>query len=154
MTSKLDETDVKILRILRKNARITTKEIAARVNLSTTPVFERIKRLESEGYIERYTAILNPEKLDMGFIVFCCVKLKRMSRDIAVEFVEKVKTIPEVSECYNISGEFDYLLKINAPDMKYYNKFLLDVLGSIESLGSVQSIFAMKEIKQNYGISL
>ena len=77
-----------------------------------------------------------------------------MSRDIAVEFVEKVKTIPEVSECYNISGEFDYLLKINAPDMKYYNKFLLDVLGSIESLGSVQSIFAMKEIKQNYGISL
>ena len=100
------------------------------------------------------TAILDADKLGQGFVVFCSVKLRQMNTVIANDFVEKIQEIPEVTECYNISGEFDYLLKIHAPDMKYYNHFLINVLGQIESLGSIQSSFVMNEIKQNYGLHL
>lgn len=149
---RLDKTDLQILRILQENARLTTKEIAARVNLSTTPVFERQKRLEAEGYIKRYVAVLDPAKLNRGFLVFCSVKLRRLNRDIAKEFIDTVQKIPEVTECYNISGEYDYLLKIYAPDMKYYQEFILNVLGTIDSLGSLTSTFVMDEVKHNYGV--
>ncbi|MDH8701582.1 Lrp/AsnC family leucine-responsive transcriptional regulator [Dysgonomonadaceae bacterium PH5-43] len=150
----LDKTDLQILRIMQNNSKLTTKELAARVNLSTTPVFERLKRLESEGYIKKYAAILDAEKLNCGFMVFCSVKLRRLNRDIASEFISIIQDIPEVTECYNISGEYDYLLKIHAPDMKYYQEFILNVLGTIESLGSLTSTFVMAEVKQNYGISI
>lgn len=153
-TKKLDIIDIRILRALQENARMTNKELAAKVHLSTSPVFERLKRLESEGYIRKYSAVLNAEKLGQGFVVFCAVKLRRMSTEIAEDFVSHIRDIDEVTECYNISGEFDYLLKIHAPDMKYYNHFLLNVLGKIDSLGSIQSSFVMNEVKQNYGLCL
>lgn len=148
----LDKTDLQILRILQQNARLTTKELAARVHLSTTPVFERFKRLESAGYIKKYVAILDADKLNRGFVVFCSVKLRRLNRDIANEFVRVVKDIPEVTECYNISGDYDYLLKIHAPNMKYYQEFILNVLGGVDSLGSLTSTFVMDQIKHEYGI--
>lgn len=148
----LDKIDLQILRLLQQNARFTTKELAARVHLSTTPVFERFKRLESEGYIKKYVAILDADKLNRGFVVFCSVKLRRLNRDIAAEFIRVVKDIPEVTECYNISGDYDYLLKIHAPDMKYYQEFILNVLGRIDSLGSLTSTFVMDQIKHEYGI--
>lgn len=148
----LDKVDLQILRTLQENARLTTKELAARVSLSSTPVFERLKRLEREGYIKRYIAVLDAEKLNQGFIVFCNVKMKRMSRDIAEEFGCIVSNIPEVTECYNISGSFDYMLKIHAPNMKYYQEFILNVLGTVESLGSLESTFVMDVVKQEYGI--
>ena len=154
MTGSLDKIDISILKALQQNARITNKELAAKVHLSPSPVYERLKRLESEGYIERYTAVLNAEKLNLGFIVFCSVKLQRLNTDIAGDFVAKIKEIPEVTECYNVSGEFDYLLKIHAPDMQYYNQFILNVLGRIESLGSIQSSFVMNPVKQNYGLKI
>ena len=116
----LDKTDLQILRTLQENARLTTKELAARVSLSSTPVFERLKRLESGGYIKKYIAVLDAEKLNQGFVVFCSVKLRRLNRDIAAEFSRMIQGIPEVTECYNISGSYDYLLKIHAPNMKYY----------------------------------
>lgn len=149
---KLDKTDLQILRILQENARLTTKELAARVHLSPTPVFERLKRLDSEGYIRKYVAVLDAEKLHCGFVVFCSVKLRRLNRDIAAEFTRIVRGIPEVTECYNISGDYDYLLKIHAPDMKYYQEFTLNVLGTIDSLGSLMSSFVMDEVKHDYGI--
>lgn len=148
----LDKTDLKILRILQENSRLTTKELAARVNLSPTPVFERVRRLEAGGYIKKYIAVLDAEKLKCGFVVFCNVKLRRLNRDIAAEFVRMVHDIPEVTECYNISGDYDYLLKIHAPDMKYYQEFILNVMGTIESLGSITSYFVMDETKHDYGI--
>ena len=152
MTEKLDKTDLQILRTLQENARLTTKELAARVSLSSTPVFERLKRLESNGYIKKYVAVLDAEKLNQGFVVFCKVKMQRMNYDIAVAFAQIVGEIPEVTECYNISGSFDYLLKVHAPDMKYYQGFVLNVLGRIENLGSVESVFVMDTVKQEYGI--
>lgn len=150
----LDKTDLQILRILQKNSRLTTKELASQVNLSTTPVFERLKRLEANGYIKKYIAVLDAEKLNQGFVVFCSVKLRRLNRDIATEFTRIIQDIPEVTECYNISGSYDYLLKIHAPNMKYYQEFIINVLGTIESLGSLMSTFVMSEVKHEYGIHI
>ncbi len=150
----LDAVDLQILRGLQENARLTTKELAARVNLSTTPVFERLKRLEKGGFIQKYVAVLDAEKLGRGFTVFCSVKLKQMSRSAARNFVSVIRDIPQVAECYNISGEYDYLLKIQAPDMKYYNEFIINVLGNIDSLGSILSSFVMDEIKNTHAIYL
>lgn len=150
----LDKIDLQILRTLQDNSKLTTKELAAQVNLSTTPVFERLKRLETNGYIKKYVAILDAEKLNCGFVVYCSVKLKRLNRDIANDFTRIIQDISEVTECYNISGEYDYLLKIHAPDMKYYQEFILNVLGTLESLGSLTSTFVMAEVKHNYGISI
>lgn len=151
---KLDKVDLQILRTLQDNARLTTKELAASVSLSSTPVFERLKRLEKSGYIKKYIAVLDAEKLNQGFVVFCSVKLKRLNREIATSFTQIIKEIPEVTECYNISGSYDYLLKIHAPNMKYYQEFILNVLGTIDSLGSVESTFVMDEIKHSYGIHI
>ena len=152
MTEKLDKTDILILKALQENGRITVKDLALKIHLSPTPVFDRMHRLEAEGYIQRYTAILSPARLGRGFVVFCSVRLRRMGRQIAHDFVDRVKDIPEVAECYNISGDFDYLLKIYAPDMQYYNDFIINTLGTIDSLGSIQSWFVMNEVKYSYGL--
>ena len=141
MTETLDKTDIQMLRVLQENARITVKDLAFKVHLSPTPVFERLRRLEKDGIIRRYTTIVDAAKLGRGFLVFCSVRLR-------------IKGIPEVAECYNISGDFDYLLKIYAPDMQYYNDFLINTLGTIESLGSVKSSFVMNETKCSYGLPL
>ena len=150
----LDQTDLKILRILQQNARLTNKELAAQVNLSTTPVFERLKRLDRNGYIKKYVAVLDADKLNRGFIVFCNVKMSRLSKEIARDFMERMLNIPEVTECYNISGQFDYMLKIHAPDMRYYQEFVLNQLGTIENLGSLESTFVMDTVKLEYGIGV
>lgn len=150
----LDKTDIQILRTLQQNARLTTKELAARVSLSPTPVFERLKRLEAKGYIKKYMAVLDADKLGRGFVVFCHVKMSRLNREIAREFARVIRETPQVTECYNISGGFDYLLKIHAPDMKYYQEFVLNVLGTIENLASLESVFVMDEVKHDYGVNL
>lgn len=150
----LDAKDLEILRILQQDGRLTTKEMAARVNLSTTPVYERIRRLERSGYIERYVAILNAEKLNQGFVVFCSVKLKRVNNAIANDFAEFVRNIPEVTECYNISGAFDYLLKVHCPNMKYYQRFVLEVLGRLDTLAHIESTFVMESVKHEYGVDI
>lgn len=154
MTEKLDKVDLQILRTLQENARLTTKELAAQVSLSSTPVFERLKRLEREGYIKKYIAVLDADKLNQGFVVFCNVKLRRMNKDIAMGFTRIIQNIPEVTECYNISGSYDYLLKIHAPNMKYYQEFIINVLGTIDSLGSLESMFVMDEVKHDYGLHI
>ena len=107
----LDETDIEILHSLQKDAKINAKELSEKLHISKTPIYERIKRLENEGYIKKYIAILDAEKLNQGFVVFCNVKLSRINQEIATEFTRIIQDIPEVTECYNISGSFDYLLK-------------------------------------------
>lgn len=153
-SNKLDEADRQILRTLQDDARLTTKELAARVGLSSTPVFERLKRLERAGYIKRYIAVLDAEKLGQGFAVFCNVKMSHINARVAEDFANVVKGIDEVAECYNISGSNDYLLKIHAPDMSYYKEFILNVLGEISYIASVESIFVMDEVKHEYGLPL
>ncbi len=150
----LDETDLKLLRILGNNSSFTVKELAAQVNLSPTPVLQRVKRLESSGFIKKYIALLNPEKLSNGFIVFCNIKLKQHDRKIGHHFVEDIKNIHEVVECYNVSGEYDFILKVFAKDMKHYQDFVFNKLGSVEGIGSTHSIFVMAEIKNLHNISI
>ena len=150
----LDDIDIQILKTLQKNAKLTTKELADAVHLTPTPVFERQKRLEKRGYIKKYVAILDPEKLNQGLLVFCKVKLKQINHEIADAFVRKIMRIPEVTECYNTSGAYDYLLKVRAQDMKRYQEFVLNKLGDIDTVGSIESTFVMSEVKQNYGINI
>jgi Lrp/AsnC family leucine-responsive transcriptional regulator len=154
MTETLDATDLQILKTLQKNAKLTTKELADIVHLTPTPVFERQKRLERQGYIKKYVAILDPDKLNQGLLVFCKVKLKQINHEIADAFVRRIQRIPEVTECYNTSGAYDYLLKVRAQDMKQYQEFVLNKLGDIDSVGSIESTFVMSEVKQNYGINI
>ncbi|AJA67418.1 Lrp/AsnC family transcriptional regulator [Myroides odoratimimus] len=149
----LDETDLKLLRILCDNSNLTTKEIAQQVNLSATPVFERIKRLEKEGFIKKYIALIDAEKLNKGFIVFCNIKLKQHERLINNKFVEDIMLIDEVVECYNISGDFDFILKVYANDMKHYQDFVFNKLAMVDSIGSTHSSFVMREIKNTHNIS-
>ncbi|MBQ6194399.1 MAG: Lrp/AsnC family transcriptional regulator [Prevotella sp.] len=154
MAAPIDETDLQILKTLQNNAKLTTKELADAVHLTPTPVFERQKRLERQGYIKKYVAILDPEKLGLGLVVFCKVKLKQINHEIADAFTRRIMRIPEVTECYNTSGAYDYLLKVRARDMKQYQEFVLTKLGDIESVSSIESTFVMAEVKQNYGINL
>ena len=154
MAENLDEIDLQILKTLQRNAKLTTKELAEAVHLTPTPVFERQKRLEKYGYIKKYVAVLDPEKLGQGLQVYCKVKLKQINHEIADAFVRKIQRIPEVTEYYNTSGSYDYLLKVRAHDMKQYQEFVLNKLGEIESLASIESTFVMSEVKQNYGINL
>ncbi|MBQ8467468.1 MAG: Lrp/AsnC family transcriptional regulator [Prevotella sp.] len=149
-----DETDLQLLRTLQKNAKLTTKELADAVHLTPTPVFERQKRLERQGYIKRYVAVLDPEKLGQGLLVFCKVKLKQINHEIADSFVRRIQRIPEVTECYNTSGNYDYLLKVRTANMKQYQEFVLTKLGDIDSVGSIESTLVMSELKQSYGINL
>ncbi len=154
MMVTLDKVDLEILRTLQDDGRLTMRELASRVSLSSTPVFERLKRLEANGYIMKYMAVLDAEKLHRGFTVFCNVKLRRLNTEIAMDFTERIMNIPEVTECYNTSGNFDYMLKINASDMKTYQEFLINTLGTIDSLGSIESTFVMDTVKHVYGINL
>lgn len=153
-TDKLDKVDLQILQALQDNARLTTRELASRVSLSSTPVFERLKRLEREGYIMKYVAVLNADKLNRGFVVFCKVKLTRLNSDVAAMFAGVVRSLTQVTECYNISGGYDYLLKVNVTDIKSYRDFILNVLGRLDYLSSIESVFVMDGIKHDYGLSL
>ncbi len=154
MTEDLDQIDLQILKTLQRNAKLTTKELADIVHLTPTPVFERQKRLERLGYIKKYVAVLDPDKLDRGLLVFCKVKLKQINSEIANSFVRRIQYIPEVTECYNTSGTYDYLLKVRARDMKQYQEFLLTKLGDIDSVAAIESMFVMSEVKQYYGINI
>lgn len=148
--TNIDSVDRGILNTLQQNAKLTTKELANEVNLSATPVFERQKRLEKEGFIQKYVAVLDPEKLGLGMIVFCNVKLKQHSRLNGSSFIEAINRMDEVTECYNVSGEYDFLIKIYVKDMKDYQNFVLNKLGEIESIGSLHSIFVIGETKNSH----
>lgn len=147
MEKELDEVDIAILRALKADGRLSVRELAAKVHRSPTPVFERMRRLENEGVIKSYSAIIDMDKLGRGFVVFCNVSLKQINTSIHVEFARMVNEMPEVVECYNVSGTYDYMLKVQVPDMKAYRRFVTDKLGSIDMLDSVHSVFVMESIK-------
>ncbi|AZA89471.1 Leucine-responsive regulatory protein [Chryseobacterium nakagawai] len=151
---QLDDKDLKLLKLLQNNAKLTVKELAKEVNLSPSPVFERVKRLEQEGFVKRYAAVLDAEKLNRGFTVFCQIKLKIHDRSVGYDFVKEILEIQEVAECYNISGDFDFLLKVQVRDMKHYQDFVFNKLGSVDSIGSTHSTFVMAEVKNNHGLTL
>ena len=150
--SGLDATDLAILRILQEDAALTNKQVAARVHLSPTPVFERIKRLREQGYIKGYVAVLDAEKLDCSFIAFCYIKMKQHTFENAQRLMDAVQTMEEVGECYNISGDYDFLLKVYVSSMKEYQRFVLRIMGDLDCIGGLNSFFVMGEVKGGSGI--
>ena len=147
--ANLDTTDQQILTELQQNSKLSTKELASLVNLTPTPVFERQKRLEKEGYIKKYVAVLDPEKLGYGIIVLCSVKLKQHTRENGNQFMSVINQMDQVTECYNISGEYDFMMKVYVRDMKDYQDFVMNKLGSIDCIGGLQSIFVIGEAKHS-----
>ena len=146
----LDSKDLKILQLLQQNARITVKEISEQMHLSTTPVHERIKRMEASGVIKQYATLVDHTKVKRSLMVICYVSLKEHSKDAGNKFIETIQSLNEVIECYNISGEFDFMLKVVSEDMNAYYDFHVNKLSSIENMGHVQSVFVIGIIKQTH----
>ena len=146
----LDKHDLAILKLLQENARATVKEISAKVHLSTTPVHERIKRLESNGVIRQYATLVDHAKVKKGLMVICYVSLKAHSKTAGMKFIRAINELREVIECYNISGEFDFMLKVVEENMDSYYDFHVNRLSQIENMGNVQSVFVMGVVKQSY----
>lgn len=151
---ELDSVDLAILRALQNNAKLTTKELAELVHLSPTPVFERQRRLERQGYIKKYVAVLDAGKLGNGFIVFCYIRLKQHSKAYGKQFMEAISRINEVTDCYNTSGDYDFMMKVYVKDMGYYQDFVLNKLGELDCIGSLHSIFVIGEVKVAGGIPI
>lgn len=147
---QLDKMDIAILQLLQKNARMTVKEMSEKIHLSTTPIHERIKRLEQSGVIKQYAALLNHTKVRKGLMVICYISLKQHSKNAGVSFIKSIQAMPEIVECFNISGEFDFMLKIVAEDMNAYYDFHVNKLGQLENLGHQQSTFVMGVIKDTH----
>lgn len=143
----LDETDKKILRLLQVDAHLTLKDIANKINLSLTPVHDRVKRLEKEGIIEKYVSILNKKKLGNNLMVYCQVTLVKQTSDISEAFNHSIMNMPEVIECNFISGSFDYLLKVVLPDMESYHNFYQKKLSILQEISFINSYFVIAEVK-------
>jgi DNA-binding Lrp family transcriptional regulator len=146
----LDEKDKAILRLLQADAKITVREIAAQVHLSTTPVHERIKRMEDTGVILRYATLVDHSKVKKGLMAICYVSLKEHNKRSGAKFIRTIHELPEIVECYIISGEFDFLLKVAVDNMDDYYDFHVNKLGQVENIGHVQSTFVMGVIKQTH----
>jgi Lrp/AsnC family leucine-responsive transcriptional regulator len=146
----LDEKDLSILMLLQENARITIKEISGKVHLSTTPVHERIKRMEDSGVIKQYVTLVDHTKVKKGLMVICYVSIKQHSKNAGVKFIKTIHELNEIVECFSISGEFDFMLKVICEDMNTYYDFHVNKLSQIENMGHIQSIFVMGIIKQTH----
>jgi DNA-binding Lrp family transcriptional regulator len=144
----MDEKDRAILRLLQENAKATVREIAQKVHLSPTPVHERIKRMEDAGVIRQYAALVDPARIRKGLMIICYVSLKEHNKKSGAKFIKTIQELPEVTECYNISGEFDFMLKVLVENMDSYYDFHVNKLGQVENLGHLQSTFVMGVIKQ------
>ena len=150
--NQLDATDVAILKLLQEDATLSTRQIAQRVNLTPTPVFERIRRLRSEGYIRKVAAVLDEEKLGCSFVAFCYIKMQQHTFENARKIMEAVQKIDEIAECYNVSGDYDFLMKVYVSSMKEYQEFVLRILGELDCIGGLNSCFVMGEVKNTYSI--
>lgn len=152
--STLDATDKKLLGLIQRDCKQTTKALSLQLDLSVTAVYERIKKLESAGIITDYIALVSKEKTDKNFVAYAHIKLKQHTQENVVEFETKAVQLEDVLECYHISGEFDFLLKVVFKDMKAYREFMVEKLTRLDQIGSSHSMFVIKEVKQTYAIKV
>ena len=149
-----DTTDKKLLTFLQADSKQTNKELSNKLNLSVTAVYERIKKLEKEGFINRYVALVNKEKIEKSFVAFCHIKLIQHSQEFVVKFEKEVTNLNEVLECYHISGDYDYLLKVLVKDMEAFREFMVKKLTTINHIGSTHSMFVINEVKHTTAINV
>ena len=143
----MDLIDKKLLFLLQTDSKKTTKELSLKLNLSVTAVYERIKKLEREGIIDKYVVLVNRSKVDKGFVVFCHLKLIQHTREFLTKFESEVVKLSEILECHHVSGDYDYILKIAVKDMEAYREFLVTKLTTLEHIGSTHSTFMISEVK-------
>lgn len=148
-----DATDKKLLEYLQHDSKQTNKELSNKLGLSVTAVYERIKKLEKEGYIDGYIAVVNKTKVEKDFVVFCHIKLIKHSQEFVVSFEKEVNRLEEVLECYHLSGDYDYLLKVIVKDMVAFREFMVKKLTSINHIGSTHSMFVISEVKHSTAIN-
>lgn len=149
---QLDTTDLLLLKYLQKDSKQTNKALSSKLNLSVTAVYERIKKLERNGIIKQYVALLDSEKIGLGFMVFCHIKLVKHSKENLTHFEKEVNGLNEVLECFHVSGAYDYLLKVLVRDMAHFRTFMVTKLTTLEHVGSTQSSFTISEVKNTTAI--
>lgn len=150
----MDATDKKILMLLQQNAKLNTKEIAEKVDLSISPTFERIKKLEQKQFIKKYVAVLDGTKIGKSISVYCQVTLSVHSRELIDDFKKHINELPEILGCFHVSGNYDFLLKIAVNDMNEYHTFIINKLSVIKGISNVQSSFVMEEVKNDIAYNL
>lgn len=149
-----DFTDIQLLKMLQTDSKKTTKEYANKLGLSTTAVYERIKKLEKTGVIRGYVALLDKKKVQKAFQVLCHVKLVQHIEKNVLQFEKEVRQLEEVAECYHISGDYDYILKVHVSNMEAYREFMVSKLTAISNIGSTQSSFVINEVKYTTAMNL
>ena len=152
--SDLDETDLTILRILQEDAKVSAKEMALRLNLTASPVYERVRRLEECGYITRYVAILDKARFDLPVTAFCQVSMRYHDKTFIEKYEEQIQALTEVQECYHMGGKVDFVLKINSRSLEDYHAFIKFKLSKIENIGVLTSSFVLKEIKKSVALPI
>ena len=149
-----DKIDRKLLFLLQKDSKVTTKQLSLQLDLSVTAVYERTKKLERVGVIEKYVAVVNKEKIDKSFVVLCHIKLLQHSNEYITKFESEVIQLEEVLECFNVSGDYDYILKIIVKNMKAYREFINTKLTKLQYIGSTHSTFIISELKNSTEIKV
>ena len=150
----MDAIDTKLLTLLQKDTKKTTKELSLKLNLSVTAVYERIKKLEREGVISNYIALLDRTKINKNFMVFCHIKLVQHTKEFLTKFEQEVIKLEEVLECFHVSGDYDYILKIYVKDMEEYREFMVTKLTALQHIGSTHSTFMIGEVKNTTAFTL
>ena len=145
----MDNYDKKILDFLQKNAKLTAKEMADKISLSQTPVYERIKKLEKSGIIKAYVAILDAEVLGKGFIVFMNITIKEHSHEQRDKFIKAISQLKDVSELYYTSGTFDFIAKVRFASVKEYRDFLVNEIATVDNISDIDSQIVLEEIKSS-----
>ena len=143
----LDAIDKKLLKLLQEDSKRTTKELSLKLDLSVTAVYERIKKLEREKIIEKYVVLLDRNKIKKGFVVFCHLKLMQHTKEFISQFEKEVIKLTEVLECFHVSGDYDYILKICVENMEEYREFMVTKLTTLQHIGSTHSTFMIGEVK-------
>lgn len=149
-----DDTDKKLLLFLQEDSKQTTKELSHKLGLSVTAVYERIRKLENAGVISKYVAILDRNKIHRNFIVLCHIKLAQHKKEYVLQFEKEVMNLEEVTECFHVSGDYDYILKIGVKDMEDYRNFMLTKLTTLQHIASTHSSFMISEVKNTTAIVL
>nr|WP_299385514.1 Lrp/AsnC family transcriptional regulator [Allomuricauda sp.] len=151
---QLDKTDKKLIKLLQEDCKKTTKQYADQLELSKTAVYERIRRLERLGVITKYVALVNKEKVLRNFTVLCHIRLTQHSKNNVLQFEREVLKLEEVSECFHVSGDYDYILKVNVEDMNRYREFMVAKLTAISNIGHTQSSFVINEVKSTTAVHI
>lgn len=151
---KIDDIDAKLLSLLQQDGRKTIKELAAQLEMSTTPIFERIKKLEKAGIIDHYAAVLNPDKLGKKLYAFAHISLKDHSKKLVDEFTKQIIEVPQVMECHYVTGDSDFILKILLDDMEKYREFVMNSLFEMSNIAKVETFLSLSVSKQSNVIEL